>query len=141
MNCSNKSSLDMGKIKLKNRQTLGCCKVKLTFIGHSGSNCSAFYLYRVIWVLWTLAAPLVMHMCKHTKGCDSCTVKSLPCKTLLLISRFWTESTILKSSINSASLWNFWTQHVVHFRHICCTINRLMSEAICIRSLSLRLLS
>ena len=42
-------------------------KLKLTIIGHSGSNRSAFYLYRA--AIQALVARLIMHMCKHKKGC------------------------------------------------------------------------
>ena len=68
---------------------LSLVKVLLSFIGRSGSNHSAFYLYKATSA--GISSTLYYVYVQASKGCDLCTVKSISCTNfitmiLLLIS-------------------------------------------------------
>ena len=58
-------------------------KVLLSCIGHSGSNCSAFYLYRATNV--GLSSTPCFMRAQASKGCGLCTVESVPCNIFSFI--------------------------------------------------------
>ena len=55
--------------------------VKLTFIGHSRSNCSAFYLYRATRVGFSRSPSLCV--CVGIEGCRSCMALFVTCTSIL----------------------------------------------------------
>ena len=55
--------------------------VQLSFIGHSGSNCSAFYLYRAT-IAGLCSTPYYSQQ-QALKGCVLCAVKSVPCGMMI----------------------------------------------------------
>ena len=59
--------------------------VKLMFIGHSGSNCSAFYLWQLVWGLLAILSYAHAHALERY---FLCTVKSVPSSTAGLPSRY-----------------------------------------------------
>ena len=51
--------------KCKNRKISKASKVKLTFIGRSGTNRGVFYLWQLV---WGCQLHSLMHMCKNKRG-------------------------------------------------------------------------
>lgn len=56
--------------------------VKLTFIGHSRSNCSAFYLYRATCMASSSSPSLCA--CVGIEGSGSCMTLFVPCTSILI---------------------------------------------------------